>query len=65
MKTCAHNIIETRLRTCDYEIDSGPLENADLVVVVDAEEEHGDEEDGDQHRDQRQRVEELSRHHER
>ena len=54
-----------RLRTCDDEIDSCPLENADLVVVVDAEEEHGDEEDGDQHGDQRQRVEELSRNHER
>jgi hypothetical protein len=54
-----------RLRTCDDEIDSCPLENADLVVVVDAEEEHGDEEDGDQHRDQRQRVEELGRNHER
>ena len=52
------------LLTCGNEIYSRPLEDTDFVVVVDAEEVHGHEEDGDQHGDEGQCVEELGRHHE-
>ena len=45
----------------DDEVDAGPSEDGDTVVLVDAEEVHHDEDDGDQHPDEAQREEELRR----
>ena len=49
----------------DDEVDAGPPEDADAVILVDAEEVHHDEDDGDQHADEAQREEELRRLEER
>jgi len=43
----------------DDEVDAGPPEDGDAVVLVDAEEVHDDEDDGDEHADEAQREEEL------
>ena len=48
-------------RARDDEVDAGPPEDGDAVVLVDAEEVHHDEHDGDQHPDEAQSEEELSR----
>ena len=48
--------------TCNQEIDSNDLEQVWPVLVVEAEQDNDDEDDGDQHVDERQREEELGGH---
>ena len=43
----------------DDEVDAGPSEDADAVVLVDAEKVHHDEDDGDEHANEAEREEEL------
>lgn len=49
----------------DDEVDARPPQHANPVVLVDAEQVHRDEDDGDQHPDEAQREEELRGHEER
>ncbi len=51
-------------RTWDEEVDAGPPEDLDPVVVVDAEQVHQHHGDGQQHPHEAQREEELGRHEE-
>jgi hypothetical protein len=44
------------------EVNSGPSENIDPVVLVNTEQIHRDKDDGNQHRDERQGVKELRGH---
>ena len=51
-KECVSYIVLNCERTRDNEIDTSPPEYANFVVIVDTEEVHGHEENGNQHGNQ-------------